>query len=178
MSNIKKNTKQLGFQRTFKTTELQDIVSTTPDDYIKVSFDIFFLNISILFADASTQIMFNDSIKNSFTLSFDSWTSIRKTVDTQLENQVDIGSAQNNHSPKNLKRAHQTGARIGVPDKAKNIAIYDSLDGRKYHVDIDGGRYPRDAVNIDYASNDYVDQYRDLKIFYKEYVGKELLSPF
>ena len=37
--------------------------------------------------------MFNDSIKNSFTLSFDSWTTDRKIVNTGLEYQVDIGSS-------------------------------------------------------------------------------------
>ena len=48
----------------------------------------------------------------------------------------------------------------------------------KDHVDIDGVRYPRDGVNFDYGINDYVDQYRYLKFFYKEYVGEELLYPF
>ena len=49
---------------------------------------------------------------------------------------------------------------------------------RKYYVDIDGVGYPRDSVNVDYGLNDYVDQYRALKLFYKEYVGKELLNLF
>ena len=72
--------------------------------------------------------MFNDSFKVSFTLSFDSWTSDRKTFDTQLEHQVDIGSAQNNNGPKYLKAVHQTAARIGVPSKANIVAIFDHLD--------------------------------------------------
>ena len=55
---------------------------------------------------------FNDSVKNSFTLSFDSWSTDRKTVYTQLENQVVIGSAQNISSPEYLKRVHQTAARV------------------------------------------------------------------
>ena len=33
--------------------------------------------------DAQTQIMFNDSFKNSLNLSFDSWSFDRKTVDIQ-----------------------------------------------------------------------------------------------
>ena len=48
---------------------------------------------------------------------------------------------------------------------------------RKYHVDVDGVRYQRNGVSINYASIDYLDQYRDLKMFYEEYIGKELLSP-
>ena len=102
--------------------------------------------------------MFNDSIKDSFTLSFDSWTSDRKTVDTQLEYQADIGGARNFNSPKYLIAVHLTAARIGVPNKANNVAIFDHLDVRKYHVDINGVRYPRDGVNVGYGLNDYVDQ--------------------
>ena len=67
--------------------------------------------------------MFDDSIKNSFTLSFDSWSTDRETVDTQLENQVDIGSAQNNNSPIYLIVAHLTATKKGVPIKTNNIAI-------------------------------------------------------
>ena len=74
--------------------------------------------------------------------------------------------------------AHQTAARIGVPNKAESLAFFDNLDVRRYHVDIVEVRYPKDGVSIDYASKDYVDQYRDPKIFYEEYVGEELLNPF
>ena len=31
---------------------------------------------------------------------------------------------------------------------------------------------------MNYPENDYIDQYRDLNLFYKEYVGEELLNPF
>ena len=50
--------------------------------------------------------MFNESIKSSFTLSFDSWTTGRKTVNTGVEFQLDIGSASNINSPKYLIAAH------------------------------------------------------------------------
>ena len=113
-----------------------------------------------------------------FFLSFDSWITDRKTVDNQLECQVDIGSAQSIDSPKYLIVAHQTAARIGVPNKAKNAAFFENLNVRNYLVDIDGVRNPRDGVNIDYASNDYLDQYRDPSLFYKEYNEEELLNPF
>ena len=72
--------------------------------------------------------------------------------------------------------AHQTAIRIGGPNKANNIAVLDNLNVRNCHVDIDEVRYPRDGVSVDYASNDYLDQYGGLKIFYKEYVGEDLLS--
>ena len=52
------------------------------------------------------------------------------------------------------------------------------MNARKYYVDIDCACYPSEGVTIDFALNDYVDQYRDLKLVYKEYVGVELLNPF
>ena len=108
---FKKITKQLGFQLTLKTTDLQDILYEILGDNFKVIFDKLFSFVPIFIPNAQRQIMFNDSIKNSFTLSFDSWTSERKTVDTQLEYQVDIGSAQNINSPNNLIVVHKTAAR-------------------------------------------------------------------
>ena len=64
--------------------------------------------------------------KKTFTLSFDSWSTHRKTVDTRLEYQVDIRSTQNIDSPKYLIVAHQTAARTGVPNKANNVAVFDN----------------------------------------------------
>ena len=137
-----------------------------------------FLYVPIFIHDAQTQIMFNDPIKNSFSLSFEYWITNKKTVDTLLEYQVDIGSAQNISTPQNLIVANQTATRNGFPNKINNVSIFDNLNVRKYHVDIYGVRYPRDGVSIEYASNDYVDQYRDLEFFYEDYVGEELLNPF
>ena len=122
--------------------------------------------------------MFNDSIKISSTLSFDFRSTVIKTVDTQLKYQVDIGSAQIINSPKYLIVTHQTAARIGVPNKANDVAVFDNLYVRKYHIDIAGIRYPRDGVSIDYGLNDHIDQNRDLNLFYEEYVGEEQLNSF
>ena len=117
-------------------------------------------------------------MKNSFILSFDSWSTDRKTVSTQLEYQVDIGSAQVFISPKYLKVAHQTEARIGPFNKEIYFAIFDNLNVRKNHVDINGVRYPRDGISIHYALNVYIDQIFDLKLFYKEFVCEELINLF
>ena len=62
--------------------------------------------------------------------------------------------------------------------KKNNISIFDNLNVSKYFVEIDGQRYPRDSILTNYPLNDYIDQYRDLKLFYKEDVGEELLNPF
>ena len=64
--------------------------------------------------------------------------------------QVDIGSAQKVRSPKDLICAHQTRSRIDTPNKKNNIANFDHLDFRKYYVEIDGIRYLRDSVLINY----------------------------
>ena len=160
---FKKIIKQLRFNLTLKTADLHDIVYSTLGDDINVNFNKLFLYVPIFIPDAQTQAKFNDSFKNNFTLSFDHWTSDRKTVDTQLGNQFDIGSAQNINSPKHLIAFHQTAQRIGVPNRTNNAAIFDHLNVRKYHVDIDGVRYQRDVVGIDYGLNEYVEQYRDLK---------------
>ena len=39
-------------------------------------------------------------------------------------------------------------------------------------------RYPRDNVHVNYEQNHYIEQYKDLKIFFKEYIGEQLMSPF
>ena len=163
---FKKITKLLGLNLALKTADLQDIIYTTPGDDIKINFNKLFLFVPIFIPDAQTQTRFNNSIKDSFILSFDHWISDRKTVDTQLEYQVDNGSAQNTNSPKYLIAVHQTADRIGVPNRTNNIAIFDNLNVRKDHVDIDGLRYPRVGVSIEYGLNELVDQYGDLKLFY------------
>ena len=49
---------------------------------------------------------------------------------------------------------------------------------RKHFCQRDGYRYPKDAVLTSFPENEYLDQFRDLKIFYKNYVGEELLFLF
>ena len=81
------------------------------------------------------------------------------------------------NSPKYMFCAHQTNLRTTIPDKKTNIAIFDNLGLRKYFVEIDGQRYPRDSVLIIYEENDYIQQYKDLKLFYREYIGEPILQP-
>ena len=81
-------------------------------------------------------------------------------------------------SPKYLFGAHQMRDTIDIPISTKNVAIFDNLDVRKYYVEIDGLRYPRDSSLMNYEENDYIGQNRDFKIFFKEYIGKPILNPF
>ena len=126
--------------------------------------------------DAQTQRIFNDSIKNSFTLSFDSWTNYRMVARTS-EYQLDTGSAVKVDSPNYLKAEHQTAARFGVTNKANIVSVFDHVDVRKYHVNIDGVRHTKDSVNINYGTKEYLDRYKDLIIFYEEYAKVPRIKP-
>ena len=174
---FKKVTKQVGFHLTFKTADLRDIFYTTLGGDTKVIFGKTIFIVPIFIPDAQTQIMFHNSIENSFTLSLESWSTDRKTVDIQLEHQFGIGRAQKSKSPNYLIVAQQAATRIGVLIKANNVAVFDNLNMRNYHVDIDGMRYTRDGISFDYALNDYVDQYRYLPLFHREYLSEQLFSP-
>ena len=92
--------------------------------------------------------------------------------------QLDIGSAQQVNAPKLLICAHQTKDRINTANKNKNNAIFDHLNLRKYHFELDSLRYLRDSLHINYEENDYIEQYKVLKLFFKEYIGEPLLNPF
>ena len=89
----------------------------------------------------------------------------RRIVTDQIF-QVDIGSAQSLSSPKLLICAHKAEARSRLPNKRNNFSRFDKINVRKYFNEIDGQRFPRDSVLTNYAENDYMDQYRDLKLFY------------
>ena len=51
------------------------------------------------------------------------------------------------------------------------------MDIRKYYVEIDGQRYPRDTVLRIYEGNDYIQKFKDLKLFWKEYIGEPIINP-
>ena len=91
---------------------------------------------------------------------------------------MDIVTSQHVNSPKYLIGAHQTRTRADTANKNNQIAIFDNLNLQKFYVETDSVRYPRDSVLVNYEQNDYIEQYKDLKLFFKEYIGEELLSPF
>ena len=173
---FKKVTKNLGFHVMFKTANLQDIIYTSMEDEINVTINSLYLYIPKLIPGVETQIMFNEATQNNYKISFDEWYTERRII-THLLIQHDIGSAQNVIQPKFLICAHQTNLKTTTPDKKINIAIFDNMDLRKYYVEIDGQRYPRDSVLINYEENDYIQKYKDLKLFWKEYIGEPILNP-
>ena len=87
---FKKITKGLGFHPKLKTAVLQSIVGTTLP--AATFFNVHSIhrrlfvrtNISLI-PSLETQSDFNNSIKNSFGLAFDSRTTVRRVDDTQLE---------------------------------------------------------------------------------------------
>ena len=174
---FKKITKNLGFHLIFKMNDLQDILFTTIADDINVTINSLYLYVPQLIPNTQTQVMFNEAMMNNYTITFDSWYTERKISNDGRELQVDIGSAQNINSPKYLISAFQTNART-TPNKASNPAIFDDNQVTKYFIEIDGVRYPKDGILINFEENSYLDQYRDLKLFYKEYIGEELLNPY
>ena len=173
---FKKITKNLGFHLIFKMNDLQDNIFTTIANDINVPINSLYLYVPQLIPSTTTQVMFNEAIMNNYTITFDSWYTERKISNDGRELQVDIGSAQHINSPKYLIAAFQTNART-TPNKNSNPAIFDN-NVTKYFVEIDGIRYPKDGVLINFEENSYLDQYRDLNLFYKEYVGEELLHPY
>ena len=174
---FKKVTKNLGFHLQFKTNDLQDIIYTSMTDDIDVTIDNLYLYVPNLIPSVETQLMFNEATQNNYKISYDEWFTERRIISDTIT-QLDIGSSQNVQSPIYLIGAHQTKDRIDAPLSTKNIAIFDNLDLRKYYIEIDGQRYPRDSSLMNYEQNDYIEQYKDLKLFFKEYIGEQLMSPF
>ena len=174
---FKKVTKNLGFHIMFKTANLQDIIYTSMGDDIDVTINNLYLYVPNLIPSVETQLMFNEATQSNYKISFDEWYTERRII-TDLLVQHDIGSAQNVIQPKYLICVHQTNLRTATPDKKINIAIFDNMDLRKYYAEIDGLRYPRDNVLINYDENDYIQEYKDLKLFYREYIGEPILNPF
>ena len=124
---FKKMSENLGFRLTFKTADLQDIIYTTIGDSIDTTNNNFCSFVPAFIPSAETQAMFNESIRNNFTLSFDSWYTDRKVVNDGLEFQADFGSAQNINSPKYSVAANQALARIRVPTNANRVSGFDNL---------------------------------------------------
>ena len=128
---IKKITKNLCFYLTFKTNDLQDIIFTTLANDINITINSLYLFVPILIPNFETQLMFNETIKNNYTISYDSWYTERKLSTDGKELQVDIGSAENVNSPKYLIAACQTLNRVGAHNENNNIAFFGHVNVKK-----------------------------------------------
>ena len=102
---FKKVTKNLGFHVTFKTNDLHDIIYTSMDDDINVTINSLFLYLPSLTPSVETQLVFNEATQNNYKISFDEWYTEREVISDTIF-QLDIRSAQQVNSPKNLICAH------------------------------------------------------------------------
>ena len=78
---------------------------------VNVTINSIYLSIPSLVPFAEQQQLFNEGIRESFTLSFDASVTDRKPVNTGNEYQLDIGSASNTNIPLYLIVAHQKTQR-------------------------------------------------------------------
>ena len=168
---FKKVTKNLGFHLTFKANDLQNIIFSSMADDINVTINNFHLYVPKLTPSVETQKMFNDVTQNNYKISFDEWYTERRIISDTIT-QLDIGTSQHVNNPKYLIGAHHTRNRADTANKNKNIAIFDNLNLQKYYVEIDSVRYPRDRVLVNYERNDYIEQYKDLKLFLRSILEK------
>ena len=184
--SFKKITKGLCFELDLRTSNRkQDILYTVlGDNDVNVTTNSISLFNPQIIPSPETQVIFNEAISKTFTLSYESWITDRKPVDTAREFQVDISSASNIISPLYLIAAHQKTHRPDPANPANNLsnnrfnnANFDHVDVRKCYSEIDGIRYPKNPVMVNFEENNSLEQYKDLKLFYKEYVGDQLLSP-
>ena len=174
---FKKVTINLCFHLTFKTNDLQDISYTSMTDNNDVTINNLYLYVLNLLPSVEPQVMFNEATQNNYKVSYDEWFTERRIISDTIT-QLDIGSSQNVQNPKYLIGAHQTKDRIDGAISTKNDAIIDNLDLCNNFIEIDGQRYPRDSSLMIYEQNDYIEQYKDSKLFSKEYIGEQLMSPF
>ena len=184
--SFKKITKELGFELDIRTSNSkQDSLYTTlGDNDVNVTTNSISLFIPQIIPSPETQVIFNEAISKTFTLSYESWTTDRKLVNAAKEFQIDISSASNINSPLYLLAAHQVTQRVDPDDDTRILsknrfknAIFDDAKVRKYYVEIDGIRYPKNPITVNYDENNYLEQYRDLKLFYREYIGEPMLNP-
>ena len=83
------------------------------------------------------------------------------------ECQLDIGSSVKDDSPKFFLASYQRAVRSRVAKKANNISVFNHVDVKKCFVEMDGIRYRKVAVNIIHATNDYLNQNRDINFFHE-----------
>ena len=146
---FKKVTENLGFYLMFKTADLQHIIYTSMVDDKNVAIINLYLYISNLIPSVESQLMSNEATHNNYKVSYDEYFTERLVISDMIA-QIDIGSTQQANSPRYLICAHQTHTRVDTPNKKCNIAIFDNLGLRKFFVEIDSQRHPKDSLLMNY----------------------------
>ena len=99
---FEKIAKNLGSHLIFQTNDLQDIIYTTLATDVNVTIRSLYLFVPIMIPKTETQFLFNESIGDTYTITYDSWYTERKLSTDGNELQVHIGSAQHINSLKYL----------------------------------------------------------------------------
>ena len=81
-------------------------------------------------------------------------TTDREILFRMLEYHVDIGSGAKINSLKHLIVAHQTAVRAQAANKTKKMANFATIDVRKYFVEVDGVRCPKNFIDFSYDEID------------------------
>ena len=126
-------------------------------DDINVTNNNLYLYVPNLTPTFETQVIFNEATQNIYEISYDEYYTQRRVISDMIT-QADIGSSQQVKNPKYLNGAQQTRGRADTAEKINNIAMFDNLDLRKLHFELDGIRYPRDSVLVNYKQIDYIEQ--------------------
>ena len=85
----------------------RDILYTTlGDDDVNVAIKKISLFIPRIIPSPETQVFLNEAFSKTLTISYESWTTDRKPVNTAKEFQIDISRASNVNSPLHLLTAH------------------------------------------------------------------------
>ena len=146
-----KKTKVLVFEIELRTSKRkQDILYITLGDIVvSVTINSISLFVQQIIPSPETQYIFNEAISKTFLLSYESWTTDLKPVDTAREFQIDISSLSIINSPLQLIAAHQKTQRPDPADPAIYLsnyrfinAIFDHAEVRKYYSEPDGILYP------------------------------------
>ena len=169
---FKRVTENLAFHLMLKTNDSQDTLYTSMADDINITINNLYLFVPKLIPSIETQLMFNEATQNNHRTCLDENYPERPVIKDMIV-QHDIGSAKQVNAPKFLVCAHQAEDRIDTDN-----ALFDHLNLRKYYVEIDSFRYPRDSLLINYDENDYIELYKNIKLFFKEYIGESILNLF
>ena len=136
--SFKKITKRLGFELDLRTpNRKQDIMYTTLlDNEVNVTINSISLFIPQIIPSPETLVIFNEAVSKIFSLSYESWTTDRKAVDTSREFQVDVSTASNINSPLYLIAAHQKTQKLDaagdvLPNNRFIKATFDHVDVKK-----------------------------------------------
>ena len=136
-----------------------------------------YLYVPNLIRNVETQVLFNEATQKNYKISHDENYTERRVI-SDMSTHMDIGSSLQVNSPKCLIGAHQARVRADTANKNNNIAIFGNLDLRNFLIEVDAIRYPRDSILVNFEQNDYIEQFKEIKVFFREYIGEELMSPF